>query len=153
MLVSAMGAICPDLWNPSAHFKGDLVTPQLTFVPKGLKDFQYVYKLWQFLLDHLAEHMIYLSTASLFWFSLHGCHLSQHLFIAPMDYKYFLVAANLAHFHKTLGFSTIKKMKWILFLEGHWLSTSNCPGTFKVGSKKFNLNELLPEHREQVYFF
>ncbi len=36
------------------------------------------------LLDHLAEHMIHLSTASSFWFSLnlsydHGCNLSQQL--------------------------------------------------------------------------
>jgi hypothetical protein len=43
------------------------------------------------ILDHLAEHMLYLSMASLFWFSLslshdHGFHLSQQLGITPHDY-------------------------------------------------------------------
>jgi hypothetical protein len=56
------------------------------------------------ILDHLAGHILYLSTASLFWFSLslshdHGFHLSQRLGITPHDYKCHLVAANLAHFH------------------------------------------------------
>jgi hypothetical protein len=42
-------------------------------------------------LDHLAKHMLYLSTVSLFWFSLssshdHGFHLSQRLGITPHDY-------------------------------------------------------------------
>ena len=43
------------------------------------------------ILDHLAKHMLYLSTASSFWFSLssshdHGFHLSQRLGITPHDY-------------------------------------------------------------------
>ncbi len=43
------------------------------------------------ILDHLAKHMLCLSTASLFWFSLslshdHGFHLSQRLDITPHDY-------------------------------------------------------------------
>ncbi len=43
------------------------------------------------ILNHLAEHMLYLSTASSFWFSLslshdHGFHLSQRLGITPHDY-------------------------------------------------------------------
>ncbi len=43
------------------------------------------------ILDHLAKHMLYLSMASLFWFSLssshdHGFHLSQRLGITPHDY-------------------------------------------------------------------
>jgi hypothetical protein len=43
------------------------------------------------ILDHLAEHMLYLSTASSFWFSLsssqdHGFHLSQRLGMTPHDY-------------------------------------------------------------------
>ncbi len=43
------------------------------------------------ILDHLAEHMLYLSTASSFWFSLssshdHGFHLSQGLGTTPHDY-------------------------------------------------------------------
>ncbi len=43
------------------------------------------------ILGHLAEHMLYLSTASSFWFSLsgshdHSFHLSQRLGMAPHDY-------------------------------------------------------------------
>ncbi len=43
------------------------------------------------ILDHLAEHMLYLSTASSFWFTLssshdHGFHLSQRLGMTPHDY-------------------------------------------------------------------
>ena len=51
------------------------------------------------ILDHLAEHMLYLSTASLFWFSLslshdHGFHLSQRLGMSPHDYEGLLVAQS-----------------------------------------------------------
>jgi hypothetical protein len=74
------------------------------------------------LLDHLlAEHMMYLSAASSFWFSLnssygHDCHLSKRLGMTPQDYEYLLVAANLAQFHPKWGFS-IKILKWKLFLK------------------------------------
>jgi hypothetical protein len=42
------------------------------------------------LLDHLAEYMIYLSTASSFWFSLdlsydHEFHLSKQFGMSPQD--------------------------------------------------------------------
>ena len=62
------------------------------------------------LLDHLAEHMMYLSAASSFWFNLnssydHDCHLSKQLGMSPQDYEYLLVAANLAQFHPKWGFS------------------------------------------------
>ncbi len=111
------------------------------------------------LLDHLAEHIRYLSTASSFWFSVnsnydHGCHLSKRMGISPQDYEYLLVAANLAHFHQKRGFS-IKISKWKLFLEGHPLSTTNCMGTVEVDTKKLDLNACInwvsPKHREQVY--
>ena len=51
------------------------------------------------ILDHLAEHMLYLSTASLFWFSLslshdHGFHLSQRWGMSPHDYEGLLVAQS-----------------------------------------------------------
>ena len=51
------------------------------------------------ILDHLAEHMLYLSTASLFWFSLslshdHGFQLSQQLGMSPHDYECLLVAQS-----------------------------------------------------------
>ena len=95
-------------------------------------------------LDHLAEHMIHLSTASSFWFSLnssydHEFHLSKRLGITPQDYEFLLVAADLAHFHKRWGFS-IKMMKLKLFLEGHRFTTINCDGTFEVDEKKVDLN-------------
>ena len=73
------------------------------------------------LLDHLAEHIRYLSTASSFWFSVnssydHGCHLSKRMGMSPQDYEYLLVAANLAHIHQKRGFS-IKISKWKIFLQ------------------------------------
>jgi hypothetical protein len=73
------------------------------------------------LLDHLAEHSRYLSTASSFWFSVnssydHGCHLSKQMGMSPQDYEYPPVAVNLANFHQKWGFS-IKISKWKLFLK------------------------------------
>jgi hypothetical protein len=112
------------------------------------------------LLDHLAEHIRYLSTASSFWFSVnssydHGCHLSKRMGMSPQDYEYLLVAASLAHFHQKWGFS-IKITKWKLFLEGHQFTTTNCMGTVEVDTKKLDLNACIigvsPKHREQVYF-
>jgi hypothetical protein len=96
------------------------------------------------LLDHLAEHMVYLSAASSFWFSInssydHDCHLSKRLGMTPQDYEYLLVAANLAQFHPKWVFS-IKILKWKLFLKGHQFLTINCMGTMEVSSKKLNLN-------------
>jgi hypothetical protein len=72
------------------------------------------------ILDHLAKHMLYLSTASLFWFSLdssydHEFHLSQRMGMSPQSYEYLLVAANLTHYHAKWGFS-IKKLN---FIKGH----------------------------------
>jgi hypothetical protein len=92
------------------------------------------------LLDHLAEHMLYLSTASSFWFSLNlsydnGCHLSQQSGMLPTDYEYHLVAANLAQFHPKWGFN-IKILKWKQFLEGHWFTASKVTGMFEVDTKK-----------------
>ena len=51
------------------------------------------------LLDHLAEHMVYLSTATSFWFSLDSSyddefHLSQRLGMSPQAYKSLFVAAR-----------------------------------------------------------
>ena len=112
------------------------------------------------ILDHLAECMLYLSTASSFWFSLnssydHEFHLSKQLGITPQDYEFLLVAADLALFHKRYGFS-IKPMKWKVFLEGHRFTTINCDGTFEVDVKKVDLNALMkgePKmHRMKVNF-
>jgi hypothetical protein len=88
------------------------------------------------LLEHLADHIMYLSTASSFWFSLnfsfdHGCHLSKQMGMSPQDNEYLLLAANLAHFHKKGGFP-IKILMWKLFLEGHLFATTNCMDTVEV---------------------
>ena len=111
-------------------------------------------------LDHLADHLIYLTSSSSFWFSLnsdydHDFHLSKRLGMTPKDYEYLLVAADLAHFHKRWGFS-IKIMKWKLFLEGHRFTTINCDGTFEVDTKKLDLNAFIegtPKiNKERLYF-
>jgi hypothetical protein len=83
--------------------------------------------------------MIYLSTASSFWFSFnssydHEFHLSKRFGMSPQDYEHLLVAAHLAHFHTKWGFS-IKKLKWNLFVEGYRFVTTNCTGTFEVDVK------------------
>jgi len=112
------------------------------------------------LLDHLAEYMIYLSTASSFWFSLdssyeHEFHLSKRLGMSQQDYEYLRVAANLAHFHERWGFS-IKKFKWNLFIDVHHFSVRKCIGTFEIDSKTMDLNSFIngvsPEHRVRRYF-
>jgi hypothetical protein len=81
-------------------------------------------------LDHLTDHLIYLSSSSSFWFGLnsrydHDFHLSKRLGMTPKDYEHLLVAADLAYFHKRWGFS-IKMTKLKLFLEGHRFTTINC---------------------------
>jgi hypothetical protein len=107
-------------------------------------------------LVHLADHLIYLSSSSSFWFGLnssygHDFHLSKRLGVTPKDYEYLLVAANLAHFHKRWGFS-IKMTKLRFFLEGHRFTTINCDSTFEVDLKKIDLNAFIqgesPKHRE-----
>ncbi len=112
------------------------------------------------LLEHLADHIMYLSTASSFWFSLnssydHGCHLSKQMGMSPQDYEYLLVAANLAHFHQKRGFS-IKILMWKLFLEGHLFATTYCTDTVVVEAKKLDLdayvNGVSPKNRQQLYF-
>ena len=96
------------------------------------------------ILDHLAEHMLYLSTTSLFWFSLdssydHEFHLSHRLGMTPLDYKCILAAANLAHYHPKWGF-TILVGRWKMFLEGHHFYTSEGTGSFEVDRKKLDIN-------------
>ena len=111
-------------------------------------------------LGHLADHLIYLTSSSSFWFSLnsdygHDFYLSKRLGMMPKDYEYLLVAADLTHFHKRWGFS-IKIMKWKLFLEGHRFTTINCDGTFEVDTKKLDLNAFIegtPKiNKERLYF-
>jgi hypothetical protein len=68
------------------------------------------------ILDHLADFMHHLSTASSFWFSLnlsydHEFHLCKQFGMLPHDYKCLLVAANLAQFDPRWGF-TMKMVQW-----------------------------------------
>ena len=98
---------------------------------------------------HLADHLIYLSSSSSFWFSLnssydHEFHLSKRLGMSPQDYEYLLMALDLASIHKRWGFS-IKVMKWKVFLEGYLFSTINCDcdGTFEVDRKKMDIDAFI----------
>jgi hypothetical protein len=59
------------------------------------------------------------------------------------SYECLLVAANLAVFHKSWGF-TIKILHWKKFLEGHHFITSNSIGSFEVDTKKNRLTCLHP---------
>jgi hypothetical protein len=82
------------------------------------------------ILDHLAEFMLYLSTASSFWFSLNSAHdrsisLSDRLGMSQHDYERLLVTADLAKFQHTWGFQ-IKLMEWNNFIGGHqFTATTN----------------------------
>ena len=98
---------------------------------------------------HLADHLIYLSSSSSFWFRLnsrydHEFHLSKRLGMSPQDYEYLLMALDLASIHKRWGFS-IKVMKWKVFLEGYLFSTINCDcdGTFEVDRKKMDIDAFI----------
>jgi len=97
------------------------------------------------LLCHQTEHMLYLSTAPSFWYSLnssygHGFHLSHHLGMAPPDYERLLAAANLAQYHPKWGFIIlVDRLK--IFIEGpHFLYTSKGTGSFEVDTKKLDIN-------------
>jgi hypothetical protein len=77
------------------------------------------------LLDHIAEFLLFLSDAPLFWFTLntsynHGLHLNRWFGLSPRDYECLLAAANLAHYTKS-GF-TIKPKEWKMFLDGHYFA-------------------------------
>jgi hypothetical protein len=111
------------------------------------------------LLDHLAQHMIFLSTAPSFWYSLnssydHGFHLSRRLGITPHDYEHLLAAANLAHYHPKWGF-TILVDRWKMFLDGHHFCTSKGTGSFEVDMKKLDINACIlgvsAKHRVKVH--
>ena len=98
------------------------------------------------LLDHLAEYMIYLSTASSFWFSLnlsydHECHLSKRFGMIPHNYECIMIAANLAERHRKFGF-TIKLTLLNAFLNGHRFCTSNGTVPFEVATNMMDYNAL-----------
>ena len=120
------------------------MTPKEDLFQIGSSTFNMAMSYHRILGDHLADHLIYLSSSSSFWFSLnssyeHDFHLFKRLGMMPKDYEYLLVAANLAHVDKRWGFS-IKMMKWRLFLEGHRFTAINCDCTFEVDVRKVDLN-------------
>ena len=111
------------------------------------------------LLDHLAQHMIFLSTAPSFWYSLnssydHGFHLSHRLGMTPHDYERLLAAANLAHYHPKWGF-TILADRWKMFLDGHHFYSSNGTGSFEVDTKQLDFDAFIlrtyAKHRVRVH--
>jgi len=98
------------------------------------------------LLDHLAENLIYLSTASSFWFNLdssydHEFHLSKRFGMISHDYECIMIVANLAERHRKFGF-TIKLTLLNAFLNGHWFCTSNGTVLFEVATNRMDYNAL-----------
>ena len=110
---------------------------------------------------HLADHLIYLSSSSSFWFSLnssydHEFYLSKRLgSMSPQDYEYILMTLDLASNHNQWG-SSIKVMKWKVFLEGYLFSTINCDGTFEVDTMKMDIDAFIqgesPKKRKDITF-
>jgi len=96
---------------------------------------------------HLAEYMIYLSTAQSFWFSLdssydHEFHLSKRFGMIPHNYECIMIAANLAECHRKFGF-TIKLLTLLhAFLNGHRFCTSNGTVPFEVATNRLDYNAL-----------
>ena len=108
------------------------------------------------LLDHLGEHMLYLSTTPSFWYSLnssydHGFHLSHRLGMPPLDYERLLAAANLAHYHPKWGF-TILVDRWKMFLDGHHFCSSNGIGSFEVDTKRLDFDAFILGRIKQQSF-
>jgi len=90
--------------------KGASQHPKEALFQNGLLIFNMGTSFVNITLVHLANHLMYLSSSSSFWFSLnssygHDFHLSKRLGVTPKDYEYLLMAADLAHFHKRWGFS------------------------------------------------
>jgi len=149
------------IWEILEPFlRGAARCPKESLFQKGSRIFNMATSYYNNSLDHLANHLIHLSSSSSFLFSLNSSydnefHLSKRLGITPQDYEFLLVAADLAHFLKRWGFS-IKMMKLKLFLKGHLFMTINCDGTMEVDEKKLDLNAFMkgkpPKHRERVYF-
>ena len=88
--------------------------------------------------------MIYLSTASSFWFSLdssydHEFHLSKRFGMIPHDYLCIMIAANLAERHRKFGF-TIKLTLLNAFLSGHRFCTSNGTVPFECATNRMEYN-------------
>jgi hypothetical protein len=98
------------------------------------------------LLDHLAEYMINLSTASSFWFSLdssydHEFHLSNRFGMIPHDHECIMIAANQAERHRKFGFTIMLTLS-NAFLNGHRFCTSNNTVPFEVATNRMDYTAL-----------
>ncbi len=65
--------------------------------------------------DHIADFLIFLSSAPSFWFSLntsydHGCHLANQFRLDPDEYEALLIVAGLALYTR-FGFA-MKPTAW-----------------------------------------
>jgi hypothetical protein len=72
----------------------------------------------EYVLDHIADYLTFISDAQSFWFMLntsynHGCHLASRFCLEPNGYKVLVVVNGLA-----LGFA-ITPTAWRKFLGGH----------------------------------
>jgi hypothetical protein len=74
MMVSAMEAIRWDLRNPQAILRGALQHPREALFQNGLSIFNMGTSYDNISLVHLADHLIYLSSSSSFWFSLNSSY-------------------------------------------------------------------------------
>ena len=138
MFLSTIDDIRWDLGNRSTPFRAAPGHPNESLFQRGRSILNMPTSYYSISHHHLADHLIYLSSSSSFWFSLnssydHEFHLSKRLGMSPQDYEYLLMALDLASIHKRWGFS-IKVMKWKVFLEGYLFSTINCDcdGTFEL---------------------
>ena len=96
-----MDAICGigEILEP--FLRGAAQHPKEAQFQKGSSIFNMTARYENISLDHLADHLIYLSSSSSFWFSLnssydHEFHLSKRLGMSPQDYEYLLMALDLA---------------------------------------------------------
>ncbi len=94
----------------------------------------------EFILDHIADYLPFISDAQSFWFTLnksynHGCHLGSQFRLEPNDYEVLLVVAGLASYTQ-LGFA-IKPTAW-RFLGGHQFAAPNC--AIELEQKKIDIN-------------
>jgi len=102
--------------------------------------------------DHIAKILHFLSDAPSFWFSLytsydHGCHLSRRFGMSSHEYESLLVAANLAHYSKSIF--TIKPKQWTSFLNGHRFTSTegNDERKIELDKKQFDIDAHIKDQR------
>ena len=96
----------------------------------------------QSILAALAEHLIFLSGAKSFWFTMntcqeHGFYLANRFGMTHEHYVALLVAADLAKYVN--GVLTIKLFQWESFLRGHHFSDSLVEDAIEVVDKRMSL--------------